>query len=340
MMRRILGALALLSLLTAPFATPTLADGAGPSPQTLVTEKFPVAVYEGEPVNATLMYLSGTAPEFLVVFAHGVGNSVEGAWLGHMEETALKGAAVVASNFRDNNGFPTLRGAEDTNVAAKAALARFPSVTTVILLGVSMGGSVSGVAIAEGPVRADGSTPLYDYWIDVEGVSNVFETYYQAKAVGHYAAQGLERDAGGSPDQVPAEYARRSPALRAHEMPLKGAVVIHSVNDGTVPYNQGQEMAAALAAAGVPTEFHTLLRERFDHTEGTTGTGRIFGFAGQEDPSETTGAHLSGHAWEGDRESLVMTVAFERLFALLDGGAITHGATVVDGPLRDGTLLP
>lgn len=328
MLRPSLGAIALLLVLPA-FLTPTTADGA----PTLAWEKLQVATYQGEPVYATLVAPVDVAPTVLVVFAHGIGNTVEGAWLGHMEETASHGVAVVATNYRDNNGFPTLRGAEDTNAAALAALAKYPSVGTVILLGVSMGGSVSGTAIAENLVRADGVTPLYDYWIDVEGVSNVIETYSEARAVNYVEAyQGLERDAGGSPDQVPQEYVRRSPALRAHEMRIKGAILVHSVNDGTVPYNQGVEMEAALAAAGIPTEFHTLLREAPGQSEGTTGTGRIFGLAGAPDPSEASGAHLSGHAWEGDRGSLVMSTAFERLFALIAGATVTgHTATLVDG---------
>lgn len=301
------------------------------------TESFAVVTADGLTVEGVLVYPATGYPSALVVFAHGYGQTVRGAWLDHMHETAGHGAAVVAVDYRDNLGFPVLRGAEDANAAAKAAFARFPQVPCVYLLGVSMGGAVSGVAIAERPHRVGPpcvpdafgvrERPLYDGWIDVEGVSDLFETYYEARAVGHPAQAGIERDAGGPAESVPEEYVRRSPALRAGEMRIPWAVVVHAVDDGTVPYDQGALMAGALRRAGVPVESHGVLREKAGQDEGTTGTAVLAGASpvalsvrGERDPSEVAGLHLAGHAWEGDRGSTVMTVALERLFSLLHGG--------------------
>ncbi|HWG91835.1 MAG TPA: prolyl oligopeptidase family serine peptidase [Candidatus Thermoplasmatota archaeon] len=311
----------------------------GSPPSGITTEWVIVPTEGGATVDGYLAYPTSGTPTTLVVMAHGVGNTVQGAWTGHVEETASHGAVALAINFRDNLGFPVMQGAEDLNNAALQTLARFPTIDTVVLFGVSMGGAVSGTALTLEAERAPG-VPLWDYWFDIEGVSNLFETYYQAKAVGHSAAAGIERDAGGSPEQVPAAFVARSPALNAHKMGyLKGAFLVHALNDGTVPYNQGREMQAGLTAAGVTTEFVTILGEERDHTEGTTGTGRIFGLAKLPDPSEVSTLHLAGHAWEGDREARVMAYGFERLFALLAGESFSLPKDDVHvGPVLGGVL--
>ncbi|HVL48678.1 MAG TPA: alpha/beta fold hydrolase [Candidatus Thermoplasmatota archaeon] len=315
-----------LALLAPALATAHGNHGAAP----IAIEDFEVVTADGSTVKGKLAYPTDRAPTQLVVFAHGRGQTVVGAWMGHIAETAREGVAVVAVDFRDNLGFPTMWGAEDTNAAALKAFGLFPSVTRVHLVGVSMGGAISGVAAAEKPLRPDGS-PLYDTWITIEGVSNVFETYYAARAIGDPAAAGMERDAGGKAEEVPLEYARRSPAMRAHDLAyLEGVFLVHALNDGTVPYDQSVELAAALRGVGLPVEFATVLREKPGQDEGTTGTWRISNAAGQADPSETSGLHLAGHAWEGDRGSTVMTVGLERLFALLEGDAIRTGASVHD----------
>lgn len=293
-----------------------------------------------------LVYNRDETPTRLVVFAHGFGHNVRESWLPHMQrELRLAGflpnnpgnVAFVTTDYRDNLGFPTLRGAHDTITATLHALERFPTIETVYLFGVSMGGAISGTAIAESVMlpsgesrfTADGS-PLFDYWIDVEGVSQLAETHAEATAaaaVNETAAKardGIERDTGGTPVECPLAYQRRSPALHAVDMQLGGiraATVIHAVNDGLVPYNQGREMASALATALIPTQFFTVLRVTFEgQNPGTTGTSLIFGPAGADDPSG-----LAGHASEADAFHPVMRIAFENLRKMLDG---TYNETV------------
>lgn len=293
-----------------------------------------------------LVYNRDETPTRLVVFAHGFGHFVRDAWLPHMRrELRLAGflpnnpgnVAFVTTDYRDNFGFPTLRGAHDTITATLHALERFPSIETVYLFGVSMGGAISGTAIAESAIlpeegskfTEDGS-PLFDYWIDVEGVSQLAETYAEATAAAsvsetaELAKAGIERDTGGTPVQCPLAYQRRSPALHAADMKLAGiraATVVHAVNDGLVPYNQGREMASALATANIPTQFFTIVGVTFPgQNPGTTGTSLIFDQLPADDPSG-----LAGHASEKDAFHPVMRVAFENLRKMLDG---TYNETV------------
>jgi hypothetical protein len=173
-----------------------------------------------------------------------------------------------------------------------------------------MGGGVCGLALAEAPARADGSA-LYDVWFDIEGVASLAETWAEAKAIGHPAAGQIEQETGGTPLDVPQEYVRRSPALRGSDIAahVKGAVLVQSINDGLVPYNQGREQELALRLAGVPTDHTTAVRG--DPAEpGTTLTGDV----GAPNPLA-----LSGHAWEGSSTHIVMRTALARLWGWLDG---------------------
>src|SRR3989339_1265784 len=72
---------------------------------------------DGETVMATMAFVPDSQPTKLVVFCHGYGHTVEDAWLEHMRRTASSDVAVVSTNYRDNFGFPSLRGAEDTIIA-------------------------------------------------------------------------------------------------------------------------------------------------------------------------------------------------------------------------------
>ncbi|MDX1612241.1 MAG: hypothetical protein R3185_07720 [Candidatus Thermoplasmatota archaeon] len=306
------------------------------SPSTTVAMEKLVLTYPDEEVHGCIASPAddATSVETLVVFAHGLGWSVQAGWLGHMAEVVDRapGTAVVATNYRDNFGFPVLAGAEDTVRATQIALDRFPDVERTILLGVSMGGAVSGTAIHIAPSMNDGEG-LYDTWFDLEGVSNLFETYTEARAVGlgipfaADVADAIERDAGGTPAEAPSAYHLRSPALNAQAMAdagLQEVVVVHGVNDGLVPYNQGHEMAKAAAAAGLPVEVHTITRTEEGQTAGTTPTGHAL--SPEDDPNEQY-LHLAGHASEGDRGHPVMDVGLERLISLLDGEAVQTGYT-------------
>ncbi len=333
-----------LLLLALLFAGCVSAEGGKPGPVAagpardggfdVVVENVTVETVEaGVTVPALLGYVDGGEVTKLVVMAHGYGHTVEISWVQYVGSVPRPDTAVIATDYRDNLMFPILKGAEDVINATLLALERFPTVETVYLLGVSMGGAVSGTAITESVgLRAPGKS-LYDFWIDAEGVSMPAETWAEATAIGHPAAAQIEHDAGATPVEDPDAYVRRSPALRADEMKaagLQAAVVIHAYNDGLVPFNQGREMATALYAATIPTQFFHVTRDGDGQTSGTTGTGAISGALGQPDPNEDT-TNLSGHASEADPGHPVMRTALEQLDLMLDGTyAVSFGEWVVD----------
>ncbi len=302
----------------------------------VAVETLEVRTVDGRTVSGLLGFVTGSRPKRLVVFCHGLGHTVEGSWFGHVRRTVRPDTAVVATNYRDNLAFPVLKGAQDTNTATQLAITRFPSVETVYLLGVSMGGAVSGTALTESmQLTADGSS-LYDYWIDIEGVSNLTEIWLGATLVLPEVARQIEDDAGGTPFEVPPEYVRRSPVLRTREMKagaLRAAVVVHAPNDGLVPYEQGRQMALALVAAGIPTQVFNVLRDGDGQSSGTTATGVIAGFFGAEDPNETLGLDLAGHGSERDIGHPVIRAGFEQLARMLDDAydaATPYAETLVD----------
>lgn len=282
----------------------------------------PPTVGKSDPgqVSGLLGYVPGSSPTRLVVFCHGLGHTVEASWYRAVENFVDADTAVVTTNYRDNGALPVLRAAHDTIAATLQAKQRFPTVQTVYLLGVSLGGAVSGTAISESThVTADGSS-LYNYWVTVEGLSNVVEAWTEATAVVPEYAQYLEEDAGGTPATVPEEYVRRSPALRAQEMAaagLRAVAVIHDVNDGLVVTNQGREMADALVASAIPVQLFTVLRVADGQDPGTTGTGALAGILGLDDPNNMI--QLAGHGSEADYAHPVIRTGFEQLRLMLDG---------------------
>lgn len=321
-------------------------------------ERVRVNTVDGQSVGALLGYVPGTEPTRLVVFCHGATHTVEEAWVGAVRNTVRADTAVIASNYRgderiaaDFTPFQILAGAEDSIAATQLALARFPSIETVFLFGVSLGGAVSGTAITESmKVTPDGSS-LYDYWISLEGVSNLAEywvpvaVFAQANPLATALLAGVEDDPGGTPVEKPQEYLRRSPALRAQEMKtgaLRAAVVVHGANDGIVPYDQSRQMAAALIIAGVPVHFITVLRDADGQPSGTgdrfaghgvngTLTGLVTGALGLEDPNDDT-FQFTGHGDEADYAHPVMRTGFEELQKMLDGIELPgpYSETVVD----------
>lgn len=292
---------------------------------------------DGESVRSTLAFVPDSQPTKLVVFCHGYGQTVEGAWLGHMKRTASSDIAVVSTNYRDNLGFPSLRGAEDTIIATRNALARFPSIKTVYALGVSLGGNVCGNAITESAKQSPTGKSLYDYWVDVEGLVNLNESWLEAKAALPAAAEAMERDTGGTPADQPQEYVRRSPALNAQTMKsggLQAVAVIHGFNDGLVPYNQAREMTTALILAGIPTQMINVIFDGSEQTSGTTLTGGLALLTGGEAPdvNDELGLNLTGHGWEGDYGHPVIRAGFDQLQLMLEGKFPTtpYGESVIN----------
>ncbi|MCA1833772.1 MAG: alpha/beta hydrolase [Actinobacteria bacterium] len=288
------------------------------------------------------------APTTLVVMFHGHGNDTC-SWRRHLQQAADRGAIAVAMDYTgqaprtigdktyDNYGWNVKEGAADSIEAAQYFLAQFPTITNVIAFGISMGGNSSGLAVSAGALRqaprTDAGAPLFDYWIDVEGVNNLIEEYFVARGVGPVNAGGkqaqdeIEEENGGSSfEEDPAAYAEITNILRAPDMSaLKGAVVVNGLDDGLVPTDQSPQMATALNAAGVPAHLYTVLF-RGNGEAGTTGTGILPGVF--KIPYESS---FAGHGWEGSDTQLVIKTGFDQLWALMAGGSVDPGETLVPG---------
>lgn len=295
-----------------------------------------------------LYALPSGPPKGIVVFAHGYGHTVE-SWRTHLTRTATQdGVVAVAMNYRgteilppatpgglpQSRGWQVAEGAEDSIAAARHFSDDCPTAHTIVMYGVSMGGNASGLAVAAGATRANGR-PLFDFWVDIEGATNVTETYHEARLVGLSgnafavnAAADIEREMGGTFEQVPQRYLERSVVTRAGDMAaagLKGVILVHGVDDGLVPHNQSREMVAALAAAGIPAEMNTVLTREPGTEPGTTLTGTVLGGTGQyESP-------FAGHASEASTTHTVGMRGFAVLSRLLREKAVWCGEFVLDG---------
>lgn len=275
--------------------------------------------------------LPDSSPGALVVFAHGYGHTSY-SWTHHMRRVSNQHDAVtVAMDYRgieivgtkpsgvpDSRGWPALAGAEDLIAAARFLQGRCGSIDTTILMGVSMGGNMSGLAAALSP-------GTFDQWIDVEGAVNVTETYLEASGValsGNATAvnaqEDIEREMGGTFFEVPETYAERSVVTRAEEVAanVDGVTIIHGLDDGLVPYNQSRELATLLGALQEPVDFFTITRRSARSEQETTASG----YAGGAMCSDYR-SPLAGHASEMSTTHIVMTTAFERLALMLDGYA-------------------
>ncbi|MDP9326246.1 MAG: hypothetical protein M3O87_06895, partial [Candidatus Dormibacteraeota bacterium] len=288
-----------------------------------VSETIPVAaatvMQESPLVGIPGRYvLPEKTPTQLVVFAHGHDNSSV-AWVGHMKDAANHGAVAVTPDYRGLDGppgyggWPAVAGAEDLVTSARFFLARCPSIKQVFLAGVSMGGNMSGLALASKPTRPDGSTPLFDYWVDVEGVNDLIQEYWIARgaglagvASGTVAQAEIEKETGGPIESKPAEYVSRTNYLRAADIAasgVRGAVLVHGIEDGLVPSPQSDLMFSTLLANQVPTDYYSVVRrgqERdpgHDQTSGLSDTG---------DPTLSESDPFAGHGWEGSNTHIVI----------------------------------
>lgn len=286
---------------------------------------------------------ASSAPTQLVVFFHGNHND-SCSFRNHLRRIADRGAIAVAMDYSGQRQTPVRRygwfvreGAADSIAAARYFLAQYPSITQVFAFGISMGGNTSGVAVASTcALRPDEQTPLFDWWVDVEGVNNLGEEYAIVRSIapGNAAAalalQEIEEENGGAAEQYPERYAEISNVLRAPDMgALKGAVIVNGVDDGLVPTNQSPEMAAALNLVGVPAHLYMVpLAGEPEPQDTATGLviGPVLGPSGQ-----TYASPLAGHGWEGSDTHPVISTGFEKLYELMGGASVTPGATIVAG---------
>ncbi|MGH2807021.1 MAG: prolyl oligopeptidase family serine peptidase [Actinomycetota bacterium] len=290
-------------------------------------------------------------PQALVVYGHGYGHTSD-SWADHMTWTARKlGAVAVAMDYRglnileedddndglrDSTGWPVMAGAEDMIAIAQHFQELCDSIEQTIIFGVSMGGNSTGlsVALANGLKSATGG-PLFDYWIDVEGAVNVIETYQGARALAPFnafAAQAqadIEEEMGGSFETASDAYREHCVVCRVGDIAasgVKGVVVVHGVDDGLVPYNQGREMMLALRAEQIPIHMYTVGVKKTDGDRDTSATGYVGGAI-----DESYNSPLAGHASETSWTHPVMATAFEALRAILnDGTVVEDGETPVN----------
>lgn len=284
--------------------------------------------------------LPSRSPKTLVVFAHGYGHT-SASWAHHMQTAANDhGVAAVAMDYRgiqispdsnddglpESRGWNAMTGAEDSIAAAKMFDTRCESINRIVIMGVSMGGNMSGLSVALAGARdvrkSDGS-PLFDYWFDVEGAVNLIETYTAARAAAPAnstaanAQEDIEAETGGTFEENPDAYRSRSVVARIQDIQkakLDGAIVIHGLDDGLVPYNQGREMASLLGASQIPTHMITIGLKSKESERETTLTGHALSNVDSDYRSP-----LAGHASEKSTTHIVMVTAFERLWDLIEG---------------------
>lgn len=281
--------------------------------------------------------LPRSRPKTLVVAAHGYGHTTV-SWIKHLRMMARHGVAAVAMDYRglkvlpDDNGdglpgsrgFPLWKGSEDLIAAARHFERRCPSIERVVMFSVSLGGGVAGIALARSAdvPRPEGD-PLFDDWVNIEGMSNLIETYTEARMLApanDYAAgavEDIEAETGGPIEDVPEAYLDRTVVARVGDIQaagLRSAIVIHAVDDGLVPYDQGREIAQLLAAHGIATDMFTVGRRSPQSERETTLTSYA---ASQLDPDYTS--PFAGHASEKSSTHIVMVTAFDRLWSLLHG---------------------
>lgn len=153
--------------------------------------------------------------------------------------------------------------AADTLAATRWFKQKHPGIHTTLLWGWSMGGLVSGVALAEAPAGT------YDYWLSSFGMADDFDAWFTLGGIDPVAARDVARDAGGCrPTTCPRTYAERSPSTRAADMHLQRAFFVHGIGDPVVPIEQTREMAAALHRHGVSSDYTTVLQQT--EPDGTT----------------------------------------------------------------------
>jgi hypothetical protein len=306
----------------------------------------PLSVTVGGPTATGVYSLPVDAPRGVVVVGHGFPGTAAGE-AGLVQQIATDDHVVaLAMNYRGTDlstglGWRVIEGAQDSIVATKLFDASCSGATfTNTVLGISMGGNMSGLAVSSNAKRGSGA-PLYDYWFDVAGVTNVPEIYVDATliglapvaslaTIGKNATAAMDAEFGGSPLTALSAYLNNSPALRASAMKssgIKGVVISHGVLDGEVTSDMSAQMALTLALAGVPTDVYTSVFKAPNTSSGLTLDGDVLGLI----PGYTS--PFAGHV-----SAIVLKAATDRLKAIYAGGPGPSSLhlTLVDGML--GTL--
>ena len=324
----------LLTVLCAALVAPATAATARPATlgcSDVSDEALDFAIeVEGDEASGHYALPAGD-PVGMVTFAHGYGHT-SASWTEHLRNAARDlGVIAVAMDYRgttivprhgdipSSRGWRVAEGAQDTIAAAQMFEAACAGLGTITNFGVSMGGNTSGLIAAAGATRADGS-PLFDYWINVEGATNVIETYFEARtlapanATAANAVADIEEAFGGTFEEVPEVYQERAVVTRADDIAASGVrnvIMVHGVDDGLVPPNQTREMATVLRREGVPTVVTTVTFRDEQTEQDTTITGYA---GGQLDPDYRS--PLAGHASERSTTHMVMRSALGDLASI------------------------
>jgi hypothetical protein len=295
--------------------------------------------------------LPSTTPKGIVVLGHGYPATAQSMVPLLSGISQRDGVIALAMDYHgtidlegptgtSSRGWKVSEGAADSIAAAHLFDSTCQGLSSTRFVnsafGVSMGGNMTGLAVSEQAKRADGS-PLFEYWFDVAGVTNVPEIYTDATAISLVPLGGIQTVGANAKADIEAEmgspllnlgtYLNRSPALRASQMKssgLKGVVIAHGVLDGEVTSDQSDQMVATLALAGIPTDYYTSIFKAPETPPGLTLDGDILGLIpGYVSP-------FAGHV-----NAIVLNSALGRLDALYLEGATPSGLKLT---LKDGTL--
>jgi dienelactone hydrolase len=344
-----------LALLTAlpSYADPGKSQGNGHrndhgTPRSAACTGDPTAVqtlaYPVKGQTALALYaLPAGRPKGIVVFDHGYSHTMH-SWAQHLTRTASTlGVIAIAPDYRgqvdsppakagglpSSRGWQVAEGAEDSIAAAQLFDAACGHTGTNVVYGVSMGGNTSGLVVASKPKDAQGK-PLFDYWVDVEGASNVTETYQGARALAAgntfaaNASTDIEKEMGGSFETKPDVYADRTVVNRTQDIVasgIKGVVMAHGIVDGLVTHDESRQLQVLLRAQGLPVDMWAAFTHSATSESGTT----LDGYApGHDSP-------FAGHASETSVTQDVGLAGFAGLAGLFHGTVPTCRETLFDG---------
>jgi acetyl esterase/lipase len=287
------------------------------------------------------------APKGIVAVGHGYQGTARGEAALVQRIAQHDGVIAFAMDYHGqtdlsatiSRGWRVKEGAADSIAAARLFASTCSVTGPITAFGISLGGNMTGLAVASKATRPAGG-PLWDYWFDVAGVTDVPEIYALANVIalapvgsiqttGKNAKADIEQEFG-NPLLNLTNYLNGSPALRSFDMKasgLKGVVISHGVLDGEVTSDQSVQMALALQLAGIPTDISTSVFKAPEGGAGLTLDGDVLGLIpGYQSP-------FAGHV-----QTVVLGAALTKLDDLYLRGITptsTH-VTLVDGML--GTL--
>ena len=246
-MERPFAVLAIATLLAGCTAGADSASPASAGPGRV--DPFEVEV-AGEPARGLVAIPAGV-PTTLVVLAHPWATGAE-LFRPDLERLAGTGVLGVAMEFRgEADSFKVAAGVADTVAATLALQAAYPSVDRTLLYGWSMGAEIAFLAVADAPAGT------FDYVFDGAGVTDLAALWHA-----FYAARPfIEAETGGTPTEVPSEYAWRSPIERVADLEGKGVArffIVHGAGDAPVPVEQAERMYSRLSEAGLPVSYYVV----------------------------------------------------------------------------------